>query len=96
MAKYLGVSLAIVSNYRSGRTGIPIMATKLLAQANKHRKYDNIKTTKPTPQEFKEKQKALGLNNRQMAECLGVYPTTVTNYRSGRTGAPMLLLEQVQ
>ena len=99
MAKYLGVSLIAVFYYRSGRTGIPITATKLLAQANKREKRDNIKTTKMTPQEFKEKQKALGLNNRQMAECLGVYPTTVTNYRSGRTGAPrmvMLLLEQVQ
>ncbi len=89
MAEYLGVSIATVYGYRSGRAGVPIMATKLLAQANKHKKRDNIKSPKMTPQEFKEKQKALGWTNDQMAEYLGVSITTVSCYRTGRTGIPI-------
>ena len=81
MAECLGVYPTTVTNYRSGRTGIPVTIIKLLAQANKHNKHDNIKTTKMTPQEFKEKQKALGWTNNQMAKYLGVSLIAVFYYQ---------------
>ena len=80
MAECLGVYPTTVTNYRSGRTGIPVT----LAQANKHNKHDNIKTTKMTPQEFKG-----GWTNNQMAKYLGVSLIAVFYYRSGRTGIPI-------
>ncbi len=54
-----------VSDYRRGFTDIPRAIPLLLEQTNKH---DNMKITKTTPQEFKEKQAALGWNNKQMAD----------------------------
>ena len=77
MAAHLGRSVATVSNYRRGATGIPIKIARLLEQASKR---GNMKMS---PQEFRKKQKVLGLNNRQMADYLGVPVSSVCNYRRG-------------